>query len=283
MSTKLIYNQSQPLAVIDVQKASQVTTVSAEVVSFLLETGAASAGEVAGTIVIGQISRAPITSLTGDRIGEFSGEVMDSSISFTNGVMIAAQEKLFRLGGAIDKRVAVTAEQLTVNGDWAVDYETGLLIVRKATTADSITLSYKIRTTSAASAAPAGGATEAKQDTLVASVGAYTPSINASATNIKVALKASAGVLGGINAINGDGTTFNLATSYIQLFNLASASVTVGTTAPIYVVTVPPDGLIALQLPAGINFSTAITYAVTTTPAGSTAPTTALHLSFLIK
>lgn len=103
----------------------------------------------------------------------------------------------------------------------------------------------------ALTAAAVGGATKYK-----ASAGA------------KAALKASAGTLYGLYAINSSG-----ADAYVQLFDVASASVTLGTTVPDLELYVPTTGLAAsLPLPpTGAAFATAITIGSTTTEGGATA------------
>lgn len=94
-------------------------------------------------------------------------------------------------------------------------------------------------------------------------------------TNSKIAVKASAGNMYGWHIYNP-----NNAVTYIQLFNLASASVTLGTTAPTMVLVVPAQGGIDDYLPVPITFGTAITLAATTTASGLTAPTSTLVADF---
>lgn len=61
------------------------------------------------------------------------------------------------------------------------------------------------------------------------------------------------------------------AVAYIQFFDLASGDVTVGTTAPYFVIPLPAGG--GIDGPCGPRqFSTAITFAVTATATGSGAP-----------
>ena len=95
---------------------------------------------------------------------------------------------------------------------------------------------------------------------------------NTALSSTKAAVNASAGNLYGYHIYNP-----NSSVVYIQLFNLASASVTVGTTTPTAVLAVPAAGW-ADAPPSGppIAFSTALTIAATTTSTGSGAPTTAL-------
>lgn len=146
MSEKLIYSHKRPLPTHDVFSGSQVGTTSAETVSFfVLSTGVASSGEAAGTVVVGQLSKAPVLNKLGDRIGSNDATLFDTSVTFSDGVMVAAQEKTFLMNGLADERITKTAERLTTNGDWALDYESGLLLVKKATTADSVSVTYKNR------------------------------------------------------------------------------------------------------------------------------------------
>lgn len=95
---------------------------------------------------------------------------------------------------------------------------------------------------------------------------------NALLTNAAVAVKASGGNLYGLrldNAANG-------AVSFLQLFNVAAASVVLGITVPFDVVPIPASGYweSLYGAEAKITFSTAIACAVTTTRTGSTAPVT---------
>lgn len=58
---------------------------------------------------------------------------------------------------------------------------------------------------------------------------------------------------------------------YLQIFNMAAASVTLGTTAAFVTLVLPPSGGNTLAKP--IRFSQGCSYAVTTTRAGATGPT----------
>jgi len=97
-------------------------------------------------------------------------------------------------------------------------------------------------------------------------------------TNTKVAVKASAGTFGGYMIYNP-----NASAVYIQVFDVASGSVTLGTTTPTYVITLPATAGANVEFTNGINHATAITLAATTTATGSTAPGTALTALFLYK
>lgn len=106
-----------------------------------------------------------------------------------------------------------------------------------------------------------------------ASTGAIGTTIynNTALSNTKQAVNASAGNLYGYHIYNSNSVVI-----YVQLFNVASASVTVGTTAPTAVLAIPPLGWADAPPGLPISFATALTIAATTTATGSTAPSTAL-------
>jgi hypothetical protein len=97
-------------------------------------------------------------------------------------------------------------------------------------------------------------------------------------TTTKKAVKASAGTFGGYYAYNP-----NASAAYIQVFDVASASVTLGTTPPDLVFAIPATSAANLEITNGVNMATAMTLACTTTATGSTAPTTGLDLTLLFK
>ena len=90
-------------------------------------------------------------------------------------------------------------------------------------------------------------------------------------TNTAQAIKASAGSLVGYFIYNP-----NSAAVFVQFYNTASGSVTVGTTSPLFMLTIPPFGAANLWMPGGIAFATAMSWAATSTAGGNSAPTTAL-------
>jgi hypothetical protein len=82
------------------------------------------------------------------------------------------------------------------------------------------------------------------------------------------AVKASSGTMYAIDIDN----TLNAAVSYVKLYNVASGSVTAGTTAPDMILLGPVSARINYPIPQGLTFGTAIT--VRTVTAGGTAGTT---------
>jgi hypothetical protein len=88
-------------------------------------------------------------------------------------------------------------------------------------------------------------------------------SIGATAT----AVKGSAGQVYGWYFYNANATV-----AYVQFFNVAAGSVTLGTTTPVYSLGIPAGSGANVAFPSGIPHSTAIAIAVTTTRTGSTGP-----------
>lgn len=107
-----------------------------------------------------------------------------------------------------------------------------------------------------AASATLGGLTQHKTDALVATA---------------VAVKASAGQVYGYHISNQSD-----ADAYVQFYNIAQGSVTVGTSTRTRTLFIPQGGVIDTALPFGLTFSTAITIAATTTITGNTAPSTGL-------
>lgn len=87
-------------------------------------------------------------------------------------------------------------------------------------------------------------------------------------------VKASAGVLYGYYAYNPES-----AVTFVHFYNTAAASVTVGTTNPLFTIQIPATSAANLALPYGITFSNAgWSVAATTTAGGNTAPATGVSL-----
>lgn len=100
------------------------------------------------------------------------------------------------------------------------------------------------------------------------------PALTATAT----AIKAAAGTIGGWYLYNPNSTVV-----YVQLFDAATGAVTLGSTAPVAALGIPAGSAANVVSAAGINFTTAITVAATTTATGSTAPASALVASFFYR
>ena len=92
---------------------------------------------------------------------------------------------------------------------------------------------------------------------------------DADGDNTAQALKTSAGTILKLHVSNP-----NAAIMYVQLFDLATGDVTVGTTIPTMSLQIPASSSFTFEL--DLAFATAITYACTTTATGSTDPGTGL-------
>jgi hypothetical protein len=180
---------------------------------------------------------------------------------------------------------AITSNSTTTSATTGLDMNIRSILNTAPTTAGFLDIkgadgNVFVRQATAANlnATVVGTGTFAVQDTPSASASSTGFSLNyqSGLTTTKVAVKASAGNFAGWHIQNP-----NNAISYIQVFNVASASVTLGSTSPTFVITVPANGWEDFEpvLP-GIAFSTAITLAATTTASGSTAPVNNLIATF---
>lgn len=90
-------------------------------------------------------------------------------------------------------------------------------------------------------------------------------------TSTAQAIKGSAGLLCGYYIYNPNATA-----QFVQFYNTAQGSVTVGTTTPLFMVTIPAASGANLAFTFPVIFSTAMSWAATSTAGGNGAPTTAL-------
>lgn len=98
-------------------------------------------------------------------------------------------------------------------------------------------------------------------------------------TNSAQVIKASAGQLYGWYIYNPNATAM-----YVNIYNVAAASVTVGTTTPLMNIVIPPTSAANILGAVGIEFTNAgFSASATTTGGGNTAPGTALEANFFYK
>lgn len=91
-------------------------------------------------------------------------------------------------------------------------------------------------------------------------------------TNSAQAIKASAGQLCGYYIWNP-----NSSAQFVQFYNTAAASVTVGTTNPLFMLTIPPTSAANLAFPYCIKFTNAgFSWSATSTAGGNGAPSSSL-------
>lgn len=126
-----------------------------------------------------------------------------------------------------------------------------------------------------ADAASSSGSISAKLRQLVSPSSTMNASSSDGATaltNSAQVIKGSAGVLHGYYIFNPNTTTV-----YVLFYNTAAASVTVGTTNPLFMLAIPPTSAANLWMrPGGIDFSTAMSWAAASTAGGNGAPSTAM-------
>lgn len=103
-----------------------------------------------------------------------------------------------------------------------------------------------------------------------------TGSIGATKTDIGTAN--TAGCVGGWFIYNP-----NSSVAYVQFFNTQASGVTLGTTAPVYSIGIPATSGANVMSEAGIQHSTAICIAVTTTRAGLTGPSSTVDYNIFYK
>jgi len=94
---------------------------------------------------------------------------------------------------------------------------------------------------------------------------------------------AQAGATGAANLYALEIYNQNTTYTFVQFFDVATGSVTVGTTTPLFTLPIPPQGAIEKNYANPKNFATALTYACTTTPTGNGDPTTGLVLNLSIR
>lgn len=166
----------------------------------------------------------------------------------------------------------------------------GDVFVRQATgtnlhmVVDSGTITTVSAVTAITNALPAGGNNIGLVTPTPTSNTGWSFNYQSALSSTKAQIKGSAGTFGGyINLFNP-----NTATTFIQVFNKTSANVTVGTTAPDFVITLPGIATASgtgsdrnLEITCGLAMNTGITIAATTTASGSSAPANAIVATFL--
>jgi hypothetical protein len=97
-------------------------------------------------------------------------------------------------------------------------------------------------------------------------------------TKVDIGTANTPGIVAGWYIYNPNNTV-----AYVQFFDLQASAVSLGTTSPTYSIGIPALSAANLMSPVGINHSTAISIAITTTRAGSTGPSTAVDYNIWFK
>ena len=101
---------------------------------------------------------------------------------------------------------------------------------------------------------------------------------NSALSNTVAAVKTTPGIIYGYNFVNK-----GVADAWVQFFDVASASVTPGTTAPKLSLWLPAGGGFEEKQALGIAFGTAISIIATTASTGGSAPATAIVANVFYK
>lgn len=105
------------------------------------------------------------------------------------------------------------------------------------------------------------------------------PYFNSALSNTAVAIVINPTRLYGLHFIN-----TNAGAVYVQFFDMPQGSVTVGTTTPSFVLTIPASSSTSdLTSAMPVQFSTALTIAATTGPTNGAAPGTAVTVNLFTK
>lgn len=144
--------------------------------------------------------------------------------------------------------------------------------------ADSGTITTVSAVTAITNALPAGTNLIGSVSLSPATSGGWSASLSSALSTTVVSVKSSAGTFGGYFIYNP-----NSSVAYVQVFNIASGSVTLNSSTPFLSFGIPATSGANLELSNGIAFSTAISVAATTTPTGSTANSSALVANFWYK
>lgn len=217
-------------------------TVSSETLSFLTSAGAADGGQAAGVIVYGKLAKGPIMNKIGDRVGEYNpASSLSSSLVFTTGVLDSALQVGFCYVGNLDQRLSVTAIEVNkgANGTWALDYQTGLIVVKKKSNATTQAITSYIvaaldiaATSGSVDLTAVGGVALALGQALMAAsipvtlASNQTPLVSGTATTSSVSSSATNVTLLAANANRKNASFYNSSTEILYLKLGATASAT---------------------------------------------------------
>lgn len=143
--------------------ASTVEDVSAETVQFIVaSTGVDDAGSAVGTIIYAKVAKSPILNSSKTGVGNVldtsfawgTGDVLTDQVTFPNQVWEELNSDWSKTRAV--KMAEFAATYLTVDGQYAIDHRTGLIIGRKDDTGATDTADYSCYTVSASSSGSSG-------------------------------------------------------------------------------------------------------------------------------
>jgi hypothetical protein len=227
-------------------------------------------------------SGVPFPSGGAGLLGWLSGAYLYLTMINDNTSGLATEDGLDTANSTLD-----TIATNTTGGATAAKQDTGntsLATIATNTTGAATSAKQDTGNTSLASIATntTGAATAANQSTGNTSLATIaglasqaSPYLDTALSSTVQSIKSSAGKLLQLNFYNP-----NASIVWAQLFNVASGSVTLGTTTPVLSFPLPAEGWYDVPLPpSGMAFSTAISIAATTTAEGSSAPASAINVN----
>ncbi len=136
------------MAVDPVDQSSRVTNISGESVSLIVaSTNAADVGSAISTIIYGRIINGGVL----DSMKMSIGTKNDTSLTFSSTTLTTEKEFPYEAWAHASETTrtkkldTVVANTLTTDGDYCVNYRTGLVVGKKADTGTSLTVSYSYR------------------------------------------------------------------------------------------------------------------------------------------
>jgi hypothetical protein len=224
---------------------------------------------VDGTVAV---THAGLTALN----GAINSSKMDVNIASGNPTTITATQSTasnLKTAATLDAETTKVIGTVNISASQTVGLAAGTAGIGKLTANSGVDIGDVDVTSISAGTNKIGDVDIAPRTTGGWSVGNFTSGDSFTAlTATAQAIKASAGKFGGYYIYNP-----NAAATYVEIYNVAYGSVTVGTTNPKLVFCIPATSGANLEILAGIPFDTAMSIAATTTGDGNTAPTTALE------
>lgn len=226
-----------------------VTVASAGIASGAIASGAVASGAVAsGAYASGSISDGAVVTL---------GAKTDAKSTATDATSTTAMQVLKQISASVQ---APPSQAVTISSG-------------TVTTVSTVTAVTAITNALPAGTNKIGDVDVAPRTTGGWSVGNFTSGDSFTAlTNTAQVIKGSAGKFGGYYIYNP-----NSSATYVMVYDVAAASVTVGTTNPKLVFCIPATSGANLEILAGIPFATALSCSAATTGGGASAPATALE------
>ncbi len=292
--TGTFWQATQPVSLASVPSHA-VTNAGTFATQATLQTGTAEIGNVknSGTFVvqatlaaettkvIGTVNVAAAQTIATTNAGTFAVQESGSaltSLQLIDNAISGAGFNITQFAGAavpIGAGLETTAVRVTLptDGTGVVKLGSGTNGIGKLTANSGVDIGDVDVTSISAGTNLIGDVDVAPRTTGGWSVGNFTSGDTYTAlTNSAQVIKASAGKFGGYYIYNP-----NTAATYVLVYNIAAASVTVGTSTALLVFCIPASSAANLEILAGIPFGTAMSIAAATTGGGNGAPATALE------